>query len=234
MTTTVKGARTVADDQTLTGNVNFFASLTVTAAGTTQGTATALTSQYNVVTTGTANQGVILPANPTSGTLPIYVVNNTTVLIDVYPPSGSKFNGMTSNAPLIIPRGQQVFEFAPISSTVWAVSVAFTGPAVNAVYNPSFWLGSDDNTTEMAILNPSNQQLIVFSGNGQLQIKRSGLTTKNMLLDVSAVTAVNEIVTAGGGAGLISPTRASRFSGSRCARWCTPRAPPGSDAGRRS
>lgn len=73
-------------------------SLTVTAAGTTQGTATALSSCFNVVTTCTeAACGVILPVNDLGDE--IIVVNKTTANLRVFPPVGGGFNGATANVP---------------------------------------------------------------------------------------------------------------------------------------
>ena len=76
-------------------------SATVTAAGSTQGTATALSSQYNRITTASLMQGVILPASQGVGD-EIEVVNATTVNICVYPPTGGKLNGNTANTPLVM------------------------------------------------------------------------------------------------------------------------------------
>ncbi len=73
-------------------------SLTVTAAGATQGTATALTSALNVVTTCTeAACGVILPVNDIGDS--ITVCNATSSNLRVYPPVGGAFNGGTANIP---------------------------------------------------------------------------------------------------------------------------------------
>lgn len=74
-------------------------SLTVSAAGATQATATALSSAFNVVTTCTeAASGVLLPVNDLCDE--IIVVNATTANLRVYPPSGGSFNGGTANVPL--------------------------------------------------------------------------------------------------------------------------------------
>lgn len=73
-------------------------SLTVTAAGATQGTATALTSALNVVTTCTeAACGVLLPVNDIGDS--ITVCNATSANLRVYPPTGGAFNGGTANVP---------------------------------------------------------------------------------------------------------------------------------------
>lgn len=73
-------------------------SLTVTAAGATQGTATALSSATNVITTCTeAACGVLLPVNDIGDS--IVVCNATSANLRVYPPVGGAFNGGTANIP---------------------------------------------------------------------------------------------------------------------------------------
>lgn len=73
--------------------------LTVTAAGTTQGTATALTAAVNVVTTCTeAASGVILTAYAAGDS--IMVCNATTSNLRVYPPVGGTLSGASANVPL--------------------------------------------------------------------------------------------------------------------------------------
>lgn len=71
---------------------------TVTAAGTTLATATALTAVNNIVTTASANQGVRLPVTPTvSSNDRLHVANQTTVNVWVYPPSGGAIGANTAN-----------------------------------------------------------------------------------------------------------------------------------------
>jgi len=93
------------------------AALTVTAAGGTQATATALAAANNFVTTATLNQGVVLP----SGKQPfdqINVGNQTTVNICVYPPVGGNLNGAATNAPCIM-APNTVVTFFSVSNLNW-------------------------------------------------------------------------------------------------------------------
>lgn len=72
--------------------------LTVTAAGATQATATAISSSVNVITTCTESaSGVILPVNEICDS--IIVCNATANNLRVYPPSGGAFSGGTANVP---------------------------------------------------------------------------------------------------------------------------------------
>lgn len=70
--------------------INGQQNLAITAAGTTISDATALSAHasHNVVTTATANQGVLLPDSEIGDEY--YILNNTLNAILVYPPSGAR------------------------------------------------------------------------------------------------------------------------------------------------
>lgn len=78
------------------GNINS----AVTAAGTTQGTATAITADVNIVTTATTGQGVILYNGVISDSQEIF--NNTTADIRVYPPTGGRVNQVATNSGFVL------------------------------------------------------------------------------------------------------------------------------------
>lgn len=82
----------------------------VSAAGTTQGTATVLTAQSNYVTVCAAGAGVVA----TSGYTKVYNRGANPVL--VYPISSAKWEGLAVNAPVSIPVGSQA-EFNMTSTT---------------------------------------------------------------------------------------------------------------------
>lgn len=82
---------------------------TVTAAGTTQATATTLPANHCLVTTVTdAANGVILKALAPGE---VFSVANGDAgqTLKVYPPSGAAFNGMTANDPINLPVGFGAF-----------------------------------------------------------------------------------------------------------------------------
>lgn len=83
-------------DLTLTGTLTTSVSGTVSAAGSTQGDATALTKTVNIVTTASAAQGVKLPT--AAAGINIKVVNTTAVTIVVYPNTSDVIDGGTTNA----------------------------------------------------------------------------------------------------------------------------------------
>jgi len=76
------GSVVVTTNLTIDGFTYESSATNITAAGTTQGTATALTKSYNVVTTAAAGTGVLLPASGIG--LEITIVNASTNSILVY------------------------------------------------------------------------------------------------------------------------------------------------------
>ena len=85
----------------------------VSAAGTTQGTATALTSIINFVGTVAANSGVILTAGPSQ-----VVYNGGANVLKVYPPTSAAINQLAVNAPILLAvRTSCVFWYS--SATQW-------------------------------------------------------------------------------------------------------------------
>lgn len=82
----------------------------ITAAGTTQGTATTLPANHCLVSTVTdAANGVVLKALPVGEVFSVANGDGAGAVgaqtLKVYPPSGSSFNGMTANDPINLPPG---------------------------------------------------------------------------------------------------------------------------------
>ena len=73
----------------------------VSAAGTTQGTATELTAACSEVTTVTSGTGVVLSANLAAGDEQS-VFNAGANALKVYPPSGSRINALPSNTAMLL------------------------------------------------------------------------------------------------------------------------------------
>ena len=92
---------------------------TISAAGTTQGTAQAITTANAIVTTVGAGTGVILPVTPAvSANDRIHVANNGANALACYPPSGGKFGTASVNAPALIAPGKAA-DFYCIDGTNW-------------------------------------------------------------------------------------------------------------------
>lgn len=73
----------------------------ISAAGTTQGTATELTAADNELTTVAAGSGVALSASLAAGDSQT-VFNAGANAVKVYPPSGMKINALAANAPMTL------------------------------------------------------------------------------------------------------------------------------------
>ncbi len=87
-------------------------------AGTTQtqAGATEATGSTNIVTTGNANDGVVLTARNPGDT--VYIINTSAVALKVYPPSGAAINGGSANAA-VVAKANSTTAFVCGSSTVW-------------------------------------------------------------------------------------------------------------------
>lgn len=100
------------------------ATLAISAAGSDQSGATALTDTVNQVTTCTAGQGVKLKDAATKEMQ--IVCNMTTAPLKVYPASSDAINGLASNAHIVLNPGQSAFCVA-FSSSQWAAIIGGSG-----------------------------------------------------------------------------------------------------------
>ena len=73
----------------------------ISAAGTTQGTATALSAARNFLSTVASGAGVVLSASATGGVSQL-VYNGGANAVKVYPPSGAKINQLAANAAVLL------------------------------------------------------------------------------------------------------------------------------------
>jgi hypothetical protein len=87
----------------------------VSAGGVNQAAATQLSAAANVVTAGTVNQGVKLPAAESGDT--VFVYNNMAVNIILYPISGATINGVGS-VGIGLPAKTGAYVWA-IDNTTW-------------------------------------------------------------------------------------------------------------------
>ncbi len=100
----------------LTGNYLRSVATGISAAGSTQGTATAITKDINIVSTVSTGQGIVLP---TAIAGMVIIVNNTSATdLNVYPASGATINSLATNAAYThIPNGS--LQYYAVSSTQW-------------------------------------------------------------------------------------------------------------------
>jgi hypothetical protein len=88
----------------------------VTAAGSTQGTGTTLTTEFNRVSTVSSGQGVVLPT-ATAG-MSIVIVNSSANSLLVYPASGAAINSLSTNVGYSHVT-LATLQYIAISSTQW-------------------------------------------------------------------------------------------------------------------
>ncbi len=98
----------------------------VTAAGSTQGTAAPLSLDYHthIITSCTSGQGVILPsaANAASNTRYDRVLNQSGTTCNLYPASGTQINGHALNAALVLNSGDAAWS-VDASATQFYISI---------------------------------------------------------------------------------------------------------------
>ena len=88
----------------------------ISAAGSNQGTATALTSEINRVTSVPASTGVRLPN--AEGGLIIFVTNTTATSLNVYPNTSDAINSLTVNIAFAHPAGATL-QYICTNDTNW-------------------------------------------------------------------------------------------------------------------
>jgi hypothetical protein len=175
------------------------ASSTVVAAGTNQASATVLVSDINIITTATANQGVVVPG-ATSGKYAV-VVNRTSVVVILYPYAGHSFDSLSVNTGIALPAGAYI-EIYGYSNTQWSTTyqaltqaqyivgaVAVTSGGTGATTAPAAlanlgaaslgantFTGAQEFATGTAIASASTINLDTATGN---RIHVTGTTTIN-------------------------------------------------------
>jgi hypothetical protein len=103
-----------------TGRVAFKSIATgISAAGGTQGTATALTKSLNEITTVAASQGVVLPS-PEAGEI-VMIANQGANALNVYPASGHSINNLSANTAQSLATDTRRIFFAVTSSKWYAL-----------------------------------------------------------------------------------------------------------------
>lgn len=157
-------------------------SATVSAAGASQGTGTALTSDYNIVTTVASSTGVVLPT--ASVGKQVIVINKGANALAVYPISGAAIDALSANTAITLPVGGWL-QFNAATATLWystsntaVATTALTGTITNAqLTSSSITIGS----TNVAL--------------GATQTTFAGLTSVTSTTFVGALTGNASTVT---------------------------------------
>lgn len=95
----------------------------ISAAGTNQATATALTKEINVITTVSSGEGVVLPS-ATAGMM-LIVNNRSANTVNVYPASGGAINDLAANAAYVHSSGASLQYYATSSSQWYTVGATY-------------------------------------------------------------------------------------------------------------
>jgi hypothetical protein len=93
---------------------------TITATGSTQGTATPLDKSVNVISSAATGTGVVLPT-ATAG-MSIYITNSSANTVKVYPASGASINTGATNASVDLSSNVTVQLIAPTATQWFSVS----------------------------------------------------------------------------------------------------------------
>ena len=87
-------------NSTAVGAIVMDVGTSITAAGTAQGDATALTNTLNGITTAASGSGVVLYSGSAGDCQIVY--NGGANAVKVYPPSGAKINGLATNGAMTL------------------------------------------------------------------------------------------------------------------------------------
>ena len=95
----------------------------ISANGISQATATALTKEFNIVSTVSAGQGVVLPTAVAG--MAITITNSSATNLAVYPASGAAINSLSANAALTHGAGATLQYIAPTTTQWYTVGATY-------------------------------------------------------------------------------------------------------------
>jgi hypothetical protein len=187
------------------------AATAVSAAGSTQGTATALTNMYNVVTTVALGTGVILPTPLQSG-LRYTVVNKGANTLNVYPAVGGTIDALSLNAPFTLAaNGSLTIESS--STTQWYSIASYgigSGGGVNSVTGTANQISASQTTGAVILSTPPQ-----FVAPGTIQDTTGMLLSTNATVSAAGSTqgtataltkSYNVVTTVAASTGVLLPT----------------------------
>ncbi len=161
---------------------------TISAAGTTQGTGTVLTTDYNVITTVASGSGVVLPAGLAGRT--VNVANRGANPLLVYPASGAAIDGNAANAAVtVLPN--TTYETEAISATQWYSATSPIDPIRTLTYVATSFDSPNNadwavNNLAPTVVDPTNNAITVRQFSNNAVVTGSITTTK---FTVTAVTS---------------------------------------------
>jgi hypothetical protein len=177
-----------------TTGMKYSATNSITAAGATQATATALTTSFNVVTTVAASTGVALPT-ATAG-LRVVVVNKGANTLNVYPANGSgaSIDGAAANAAVTL-AVNATSTYQAITATQWYT----VDPEIVAGTNIVVTYGNG-NTSVATTTTPTFVSETLTATTNQLVLGTTNTTTISATAPAASVTYT--LADAGGNANI--------------------------------
>lgn len=146
----------------------------ISAAGSTQGTATALTTDYNVVTTVSASQGVVLPAAASPFGREVTVVNRGANPLAVYPATGASIDGATANTAVTIPVNSEISFFSSSTSQWYTTDPIVTaGTAISVTQGNGIITVANTGVTSAV----AGTGISVSGATGAVTINNTGVTS---------------------------------------------------------
>ena len=152
-------------------------STSLTATGSDQSGALALTTDDNVVTTVAASTGVKLMSKPATGAKIINVMNWGANPLKVYPASGESFNGLAANAPITLAVGG-ILEARSDTTTRWSVK---TNQFTDLIANGSLALADQNITGLKTLVMSAPQTITTTTGAVTLDFTLGSLKLQNEL-----------------------------------------------------
>jgi hypothetical protein len=159
--------------QDTTGMI-YSTSAAVTAQGSTQGTATVITTSYNVLTTvANSSVGVVLPSLPTPG-YRVVLVNKGAAAVNVYPASaggGGKIDSAGANASVTLAVGASV-TYEAASTTQWYTVNApiVAGSGITVTYSNGKTVVATAGATGVTSVTGTPNQVAVNQSTGDVTI----------------------------------------------------------------
>jgi hypothetical protein len=120
---TVSGNITAQANVTMTGYVIRSVGTSIPAAGSSQGTATAITKEINVVSTVASGAGVVLPTAVAG--MVITITNTSANSLLVYPATGGIINSLATNAAFTQPASATLQFIAPTTTQWYTVGATY-------------------------------------------------------------------------------------------------------------
>lgn len=207
-----QGAQTIVGVQTFSAPLVLNSATSITAFATGgQASATALTAQYNLVTTCASNFDSVKLLTAVTGQ--IQTVKNTgAAILSVFPNTSDAINGLAVNLSIDIPVGGEV-TFRAIDATTWQTitSLDLTSPSTQKG-NLVIKAANNAGNTQTLITNASQAaartysipdagasgSLVVGGGNAAVTLSGTGGTSTGTMTTLSAQVTSASITTAGG------------------------------------